>query len=152
MTRKPFGWSKGVWFLFGGFVIFILGCVAFATMQRFDLVAPDYYAQQIGYQSQIDKSNAAARLDERPRVEFRSGDRSVYLTFPDNFDPAQTSGTIRLFRPSNASYDRNLALALGADRTQIIPGDQMVPGLWKVMLDWQSNGEAYYTEEAIVVQ
>jgi len=152
VSGKGIGWGKGVWLIFGGFVVFMLGIVAFASMQRFDLVAPDYYAQQIDYQSQIDKNARTARLDEKPRVEFRSSDHSVMVTFPENFDPAQTSGTIQLFRPSNSNYDQNVVLALDADRTQVIPGDKLIPGLYKVKLDWQFNGESFYTEEAVVVQ
>ena len=152
MTRKGMGWGRGIWLFYGGFVVFMLACVAFASMQRFDLVAPDYYAQQIDYQTQIDKTNRAVHLPDRPRVEYRRGDRSVLLTFPTIFDPAQTAGTIRLFRPSNSSWDRTIPIALDADGTQIIPADKLIGGLWKVKLDWRSAGESYYLEESIVIE
>ena len=63
MSGKGMGWGKGVWLIFGGFVVFILGCVAFASMQRFDLVTTDYYARQIAYQDQIEKNARTAQLD-----------------------------------------------------------------------------------------
>jgi len=152
VSGKGLNWGRGVWLMFGGFVIFILGCVAFASMQRFDLVAPDYYAQQIDYQTQIDKNARTANLTERPRIEFRAGDRSLAVSFPTAFDPTQTEGTIRLFRPSNSSWDRSVPIALDAAGTQIIPGDKLVRGYWKVKVDWQSNGESFYFEQPIVIQ
>lgn len=152
MSGKGMNWGRGVWLIFGGFVVFILGCVAFASLQRFDLVTPDYYAQQIGYQNQIEKNARTARLTERPRIEFRAGDRSLAVSFPAMFDPAQTQGLISLFRPSNSSWDRTVPIALDAAGMQIIPAESLVRGYWKVKVDWQSNGETYYFEQPIVIQ
>ncbi len=36
--RKRLSWGVGIWILYGGFVLFILACVGFASMQSFDLV------------------------------------------------------------------------------------------------------------------
>jgi hypothetical protein len=150
MTRKRIGWGGGVWLIYGAFVVFILGCVAFASMQRFDLVAPDYYARQIDYQTQIDKTNRTAMLPRQPRVEYR--DRRLSVIFPGIFDPVQTDGTVRLFRPSNSSWDRAVPIALDSLGQQIIPGDNLIGGLWKVKVDWQANGESYYFEQSIVIE
>jgi nitrogen fixation protein FixH len=152
MSGKGMNWGKGVWLIFGGFVVFILGCVAFASMQRYDLVTPDYYAQQIDYQSQIDKNARTALLTEQPTIEFRNGDRTLSVAFPATFDPAQTAGTIHLFRPSNSSWDRTVPIALDAAGAQIIPAEKLVRGYWKVKVDWQSNGESYYFEQPIVIE
>ena len=74
------------------------------------------------------------------------------MTFPPAFDPAGTQGTIRLFRPSNSSWDRSVPIALDAAGAQLIPGDKLIRGYWKVKIDWQSNGESYYFEQPIVIQ
>ena len=152
MTRKRIGWGGGVWIIYGAFVVFILGCVAFASMQRFDLVAPNYYEQQIGFQQQIDKMAKTRELSAQPMLKYRPDDQTLLVTFPDFVIPDQVEGTIRLFRPSNSSWDRAIPIALDSASVQIIPADKLAHGLWKVKLDWQSGGESYYQEESVIIE
>ena len=152
MIRKRIGWGAGVWIIYGAFVVFILGCVAFASMQRFDLVAPNYYEQQIGYQKQIDKMARAQRLSPQPMLKYRPDNQTLLVAFPDLFIPDRVEGTIRLFRPSNSSWDRSIPIALDSTGVQSIPAEKLVNGFWKVKLDWQSGGEAYYMEESVIIE
>jgi hypothetical protein len=152
MSTKPSLWGKGVWIIFAAFVVFMLGIVAFASFQRFDLVAPDYYAQQIDYQNQIDKETRTMALASQPTIEFRQRDRTLALAFGGFDNPGAITGSVRLFRPSNSSWDRTIELALDSLGMQSIPADKLPGGFWKVKLDWQANAQSYYLEQSIVVR
>lgn len=150
--RKGLSWGVGIWLLYGGFVLFTLAIVAYASLQDFDLVESDYYEKGVAYQTQIDRLERTRALVDQPRVVVNGSARTLTLLFPKQFDAAKVSGGVSLYRPSNSAYDRTDAIRLTADREQIVSMADLPPGLWKVKLDWQYDGVSYYNEEVIVLE
>ncbi|MGB1317661.1 MAG: FixH family protein, partial [Flavobacteriales bacterium] len=58
-------WGWGISIFYGSFVVFMLGMVTLAFQQDFDLVADDYYEQEIAYQGRIDQMNNAAEDSQK---------------------------------------------------------------------------------------
>lgn len=144
---KKSKWGVGIFALYGGFVVFILICVAFASMQSFDLVASDYYQKGIEYQSQIDKLNRTAASGQAPSIGFDALSQSVSVMFPPHVSAGQVKGTITLFRPSNAQWDRTVPLSLASDGRQLISAAALAKGRWQVKVEWSVADTAYYAED-----
>jgi hypothetical protein len=60
-------------------------------------------------------------------------------------------GTFLLFRPSDLNLDRTFPLSLQGDSLQTISVPDLLPGLWRMKLDWSSENIEYYLEEMLVV-
>jgi hypothetical protein len=45
--------------------------------------------------------------------------------------------------------DYSVVLALNPDGKQFIPTANMLAGLWRIKIDWESDGLDYYYEEAV---
>ncbi len=151
-SKKTF-WGYGIYGLYGGFVLFVLGMVAYASMQHINLVEPEYYRKGVAYQGQIDRLERTSELTEQPRVEFVANSRQIRLTFPviatDATEPI--TGDITLYRPSNAGYDRIMEIATDQDREQFIDASTLIPGMWRIKINWAVGETDYYTEQMLVI-
>ena len=147
--RKRLSWGVGIWILYGGFVLFILACVGFASMQSFDLVESNYYDKGIKYQGQIDKMERTRALAEQPAIRYDNSG-AIKIMFPESLVEAQLRGTIALYRPSNSRYDK--LIAIDGERQFDIIMHSLPTGLWKLKLDWRYNGQSYYNEETIIIE
>lgn len=130
--------------LFAGFI----GYLAYKSFQQnVDLVAEDYYLQEIQYQDQIEKiKNTKAA---RQVVTFSQENNNLIVQFPNGANAV--NGTIILFCPSDARFDQNVAIALNDQLQQVIPTDQVVKGYYRVKVDWKSGEQAYFTEESVYI-
>ncbi len=151
-TKKKFHWGWGIVSLYGGFVIFMLGIVAYASLQHFDLVDKDYYARGVDYERQIERIKRADSLLVQPAVSFESSTGELVLGFPKVGIPSDVSGTLTLFRPSAASLDFVVPLALGSDFTQRIKPDRLAKGMYRTKLLWVVGGQEYYQERELLLQ
>ncbi len=151
-TERKSRWGIGIAALYIGFVLFILACVGFASLQDFDLVEDDYYARGLAYETQLDKLRRTADLSDGPAITLAGTPAAIAVTFPDTFAPDSVGGTVTLYCPANSRADRTLPLALDSDRTMRIETNDLTKGAWKVKLDWQYGGASYYTEDLLILQ
>lgn len=151
-TKKTNNWGFFIAALYGGFVLFILACVGFASFQRFDLVEKQYYEKGIAHQDQIDQMNRVASLSAAPTFKYVSSPASLVISFPSSINGADVTGQVLLFRPSNSSYDRTVPLAVAGDGTQSVDMNNLPAGKWKVKMTWAYQGQSYYQEELIIAE
>ena len=145
-------WGWGMFALYGGFVLFILGIVVVCTMQDIHLVTPEYYEKELAYQGQIDKLNRTDALAVKPLISFDRLDRQIEIEYPNGLDLTSLAGSLTLFRPSNARYDQTFAVQADQFGRQYIAADKLMPGLWKVKIDWRVADEEYYSEDIVIVE
>lgn len=150
--KTKFHWGWGIVSLYGGFVIFMLGIVAYASLQHFDLVDKDYYARGVDYERQIERIKRADSLAVQPTVSFESSTGELVLRFPHEGSPSDFSGTLTLFRPSAASLDFVVPLELAPDYTQRIKPDRLAKGMYRTKLLWVVAGKEYYQERELLLQ
>lgn len=142
-------WGWKIVLAFSLFGVFI-GYLVFRSFQtNIDLVADDYYQQELAYQQRIDQL-ANSRSLAQP-LTFAQRGQQLVVQFPGNLTDAVT-GEIQLFRPSDARDDRLFMIALDSQQQQVIATDRLVKGHYKIRVNWTSGDEAYYTEEAIFIQ
>jgi nitrogen fixation protein FixH len=140
-------WATGI---VTTYVIFAAGTTAFAVyaMRRpVDLVAADYYERSLAEDRQMAAIRNTAALDGGASIAF-DGNRAVIVTLP----PAQAAaarGTVTLYRPSDASADREFALATDPSGRQRIRLDGLRAGLWSVRVRWTALGREFYLEQRI---
>ncbi len=128
----------------------ILGVLAVKSFRsKVNLVAPDYYRQELAYQQQIDKIANAASLKQPVTIEVLDEIHTLTITFPASH--LGLTGQVTLYRPSNAALDRIWKLAPNNENQQLIPLQELANGLWKVKVEWQVKDKSYYQQKNIYV-
>ncbi len=135
------------------FVVFFSGLVSFivfASRQRVDLVRPDYYEQEIRYQQQLDRVERTQAIKGTTGIDYNRQQQLIAVRLPVKH-AGLSSGGIHLYRPSDERLDQRLPLLLDAEGGQKIDAKNLLPGLWKVRVQWSCAGEEYYIDKAIVI-
>lgn len=145
-------WPIGIAAFFAVFIIGMVTFIIWATHQRADLVSPSYYDDELRYQQHIDAIKAAQGSGVAPKILFDAAARRIELRFPQPASLAAATGTVVLFRPSEAALDQNLPLQPDASGVQQIAAADLKPGLWRVKAEWTAAGRAYYAEDTVMIQ
>jgi hypothetical protein len=139
-------WGKGILLTIISFVALIMTLVVISVrMDGIELVTENYYQAEINYQDRIDQESSALRLD-RTVITYHSIDKNLVLDLPNG-----TIGKLQLFRPSDATLDREIAVnVLDTNHTSVSLND-LKQGYWKVQLSWTEAGKNYYEEKKITL-
>jgi nitrogen fixation protein FixH len=125
--------------------------VVFCNLHPTDLVAADYYEQEVRYQQEMERVQRTQRLAEPASVSFVPEQLLIRVSVPAAHAGADLSGVIHLYRPSNATLDKHLKMATNAKGLQDIDARGLEPGLWKVKVQWKAGGEDYVLDQKVVV-
>jgi nitrogen fixation protein FixH len=123
----------------------------FCNLHPTDLVAADYYEQEIRYQQEMERVQRTQRLAEPANVTLVAEQHLIQVCVPAAHAAADLSGVIHLYRPSDAMLDKHLKLATDAKGRQDIDVRGLEPGLWKVKVQWKAGGEDFVLDQKIVV-
>lgn len=103
-------WGLRITFLYLGFVALILTLVFTSMANKTELVATDYYKQELEFQERID---AARNANEAPySISFELIGGSVRVQYPPELRERGLEGEIGFFRPSDQSKDFKVAMLL----------------------------------------
>lgn len=138
-------WGYRIAIFFSAFIAFMLFMLYQCVQQNFDLVAEDYYAQEVAFQQQIDQQNNVSKLTQKPSWSIT--EEHFKLSFPNAF----TKGSVHFFRPSDKTLDFGEALKVDSNGQQQIALNKFKRGVYKVQLSWADQEEAYYIEEQIFI-
>jgi hypothetical protein len=153
-TQTPQSWNPWPISIIAFFTVAIIGCgtfIAFCSRHPADLVAADYYEQEIRYQGQIDRLQHATQAAHAATVIYDAKTRLISIALPPNHSQSKPSGSILLYRPSTTDRDRQLRLAPDEQGVQTIDASSLLPGLWKVRVSWTEDQKGYYLDQTIVV-
>lgn len=123
---------------------FILYLVITMTTDRnfnHDLVIEDYYKQELKFQDQMARETNAQTLVRD--IEIKTLKAGVLIDFPPGLNPAQITGNIMLYRPSNKAQDFSFPIQLEKGQL-IIPSKLFEKGRWNLIIDWSYEEEKYY--------
>lgn len=139
MKIKNFNWGHGI-FVF--YVIFV-GVLITALVASFGvdhtLVVDDYYAKDLAYQDQFDKE-ARSRKADNLNVIHTAGESEVMLQFDTD---ELITGNVQWYRPSASQHDFNMSIEASE---MLIQTDDLLPGKWRLKVDWEEAGKTYYRE------
>jgi len=143
---KKLNWGSKLGIFASIYVIGILIFVGFSTTQDINLVAKDYYPQEMKYQSQIDKIKNTHGLKEKVAITQQAG--TIQIQFPIEMQSG-VSGSIVFYRPADSGDDLRSDIELDGNGTQTFQADKLLQGRYAVKIDWQHQSKEYYQEEAI---
>lgn len=141
------GWKIAIFM--GIYMAGVISVVWYAMSIDVNLVAEDYYQQELAYEEQILRLVNTESLAEKPTFDFSADKKFVILTFPQGLNP--DSGKITLYRPSDFTQDRKFKLELDEANQQGFVTVSLMPGLWKAKLLWEKDGISYFQEFVIVI-
>jgi nitrogen fixation protein FixH len=137
-------WGTGIAAVYTVFALSTLGFVGFAMSRPVDLVSPDYYQRSLRQDQRMAAIDNASRLGAALSVAVDPSTRRLTVTLPGD----APSGTITLYRPSDASSDRRTPLAL-THGGQSVDTAGMASGHWVVQLEWTADGRSFYHETPV---
>jgi hypothetical protein len=143
-------WPYGIILTFALFISATVGLVVLACAQKVDLVSPDYYEQEIRFQTHLDRTARTQTL--AAAVAYDSAARQIRIELPKTVTPDKPAGQIQLYRPSAAGMDRHVPLEVDAQGCQSVDAAMLAPGLWKVRVSWNSAGQDYFLERSVTLQ
>lgn len=144
-------WGNKIAFIYGGFVLFVIGMVVLCIKQDdIHLVSKEYYKEEIAYQNQIDKLNNTKLLRGNIGFQYEIEKQEVLFSLPGVMKEA--TGEIIFFRPADARKDWKLPVQLDENGNQQIPVSKLEKGLWKVKIQWIAQDVPYLNEQVLVIQ
>lgn len=146
---KKINWGTGIVIAFVLFITFILGLVYIMSTDsnyEYDLVAEDYYKDELEYQQRIDMLNNAKELSENVKISKTA--EGVSVVFPKNIQQDSIKGSIKLYRPSNRILDKELVISLN-HHTQFISKEDLIGGRWDIHVEWSVADKTYLFKESI---
>ena len=145
-------WPVAIVVFFGVAIICVVSFIIFASRQRMDLVRPDYYEEDMRFQGQLDRLNRTEPIGSEVKVACDGKQQLITIELPREQAVGGPAGRIQFYRPSNASMDRNVQLAVNSEGIQQVDAKTLPAGLWKVRVQWTVNGRDYFVDRAIVVE
>ena len=139
-------WGNKIVLAFILFAAFIGYIVVRSFQQNIDLVAEDYYAQEINFQNKLNRLANAAESDKQVTVK-QVGDQ-VWLTFPDS----QSEGIIHFYHPSRKIFDRKFDIYPNKENVQKIDRSELIAGSYRVNISWKVENENYFQQSKIYIQ
>ena len=141
-------WGMGIFAAYVVFMIIVLGTVAFTTTVDVNLVADDYYEQELKYQNEIDKKERTNQLAEQVAIKLQN--ENLKISYPKLF-ASNISGKINFYRPSDQKLDFALDIKTDTTGLQFVPIQKLAKGFWKIKVDWLYSGKEYLNEKNIVI-
>lgn len=141
-------WGTGIALTYITFAVMIIVFVVNSFKQQIDLVTPDYYAKELAFQKQIEREQRSRSLKEN--ISWMMQEDALELTFPAELKGQEIKGEMHLFCPTNAKQDQKMTLQPDANGKQLISLQSVIPGRYKVQIQWSANGLEYYKEGVIV--
>lgn len=127
----------------------ILTLVGLAMREKVDLVAPDYYAQELKYQERIDEVNRSRRLPVP--LKWTVEENGIIFRFPQEVLRAWPGGRVILFRASDPGKDRIMEIHGDAEGCARISFDGIAPGAYTMQIHWRAGKSTYYNEGFIMI-
>lgn len=143
-------WGGKIVLAFVAFAGVLFTMVYISMNQEVNLVADDYYKQEIAYEEQIQRIRNTKALEEPPRIVFMRTEKAVRIEFPEQLRERFTRGEVILFRPSDRRLDVKESLTL-TDGVFEMSTEDRVKGLWEVKLTWSDANNEYYDHKQIII-
>lgn len=140
---KKFSWGHGIIIALGSFIAFILFMIFIFPngKQNSELVAKDYYEDELQYQKVIDAKNNAAKLTQPPA--YTQTANGIKITFSQTEIPDGKKAMFELFRTDDANLDVSKELILNAQNEMFIPAKIIAKGSYTLKINWKKKGTPY---------
>lgn len=145
-------WGVRITILIALFIAMMAAMLIYAFRQDVNLVADDYYTQEIAYQDQIVRLKNTQSLSALPEVKHRSLDDILIIGFPEIIFSDKITGRIHIYHPAEQEKDVELELKLDHSGSQYFDASGLSSGRWLVKLYWNDAEREYFTEKNIFIE
>lgn len=140
-------WGTKIAFLYLSFATMIGVMVYKSVTQSVDLVAPNYYEQELKYQDKIDGINNL-KADSKAII-ITQGENSISFNFLKEMGVPK--GHILFFKPDNAASDFETEIKTDNEGVQTIETKDLTKGTYLVKIDWKIGDKKFFKEERISI-
>ena len=140
-------WGTKIAFLYLSFATMIGVMVYKSVTQSVDLVAPNYYEQELKYQDKIDGINNLKA--ESKAIIITQGENSISFNFLKEMGVPK--GHILFFKPDNAASDIETEIKTDNEGVQTIETKALTKGTYLVKIDWKIGDKKFFKEERISI-
>ena len=140
-------WAYAIIVVFVLFAVFIGQFVYRSVQNPTNLVAENYYQQEIDFQTKIDKSSNALAIKDQ--MTFAITDELVTVDFPTDWETVK--GTLHLYNPMNEKLDVSMPFTTQSNVLKMKLKD-LQAGKWVVKLDFDYGNKGYFLEENVIVK
>ena len=142
-------WGYKIIVVYAVFITGIVYMVIRSASQDVDLVTPDYYEQELKYQTTIDATNNANALTTRLKCEVK-GD-TMQIEFPAEMQNTDLKAEVWLYCVANKKKDIKQSFVTKEGKVQL-PLAEGNKGMHQVKVNCEAAGKQYYFEEKILLQ
>ena len=121
--------------------------LSFSDEKDHQLVTEDYYAKELAFQNQIDRSDNAKREGYKLSVSQNEEGLSVSV---EGLESTITSGTAALMRPSDENLD--LTETLSTQGECMFEAAQLKRGKYSLSVSWEEGETPYMLEKEVFIQ
>jgi hypothetical protein len=134
------------------YIIFIAGILFLvfkASSQNQDLVAADYYEQELKFQERIDETSRANALSAS--IDVKVCEQSLLIAFPAELKGVAVNANILLYCSADKKKDwaRTASTSSAAISLPLAPGQQ---GVYDAKITWTANDIRYYSEQKLIIK
>lgn len=144
-----FTWGNAIFLVMSAFILLMTSFMIRAASNQEELVAENYYEQEIEYQGQIDKLNMTSTLSQAVRMTVEGSE--LVIEMPVDVRDKTITGELYLQRPSDSRADERMPIVLDANGTMRVALDERLKGAYNIQLDWSADGTAYLSKDRIYV-
>lgn len=139
-------WGYKIMFVYLFFVAGIIFLAIKSSMQKFELVQPDYYADELKYQSVIDATVRAKNIGTDIVVKQEAG--KILIQLPNEFANSLVKGKAHLYYAADIRKDllKHFETKTGS---VIIELHTSTKGSYTLKLDLEKGGVTYYYEQKL---
>lgn len=117
---------------------------------NYEMVEKDYYKNELAYQQVIDGTNRANALTSP--IQLQQTDSGILLQLPPEMKNKPVTGEVWFYCSYDEKKDKKIALQPAADGSQLISIENLQPADYTVKINWQQNGELYYSTQNLTVR
>ena len=134
------------------YIIFIAGILFLvfkASSQNQDLVATDYYEQELKFQERIDENARANALSTT--IDVKVCDQSLLIAFPAELKGVEVNANILLYCSADKKKDweRTVSTTSAALSLPIGAGQH---GVYDAKITWTANDIRYYSQQKLIIK
>jgi len=148
-VKLKISWGTGIVIAFAIFMGVTISTAVYLMNQDVNLVADDYYDQEIQYQKQIDKIKRTKKLNKKNIIAFNGS--AINVAIPESLISKDLTGEIYFYRPSDQKSDIKIPLYPDTLGVQVILVSSLEKGLWAVKVNWLTGNNEYFAEERIFI-
>lgn len=142
------GWKMAI--VYTAFVVAILSFVFKARSEKIDLVAPDYYAQELTFKDRMEASTNANAHFSAIAVENHDGHITIQL--PQQQAKRIYDAHVHFYCPSDADKDEKMDLTFNENAQAIIPSKSLKEGNYLAKISWTADEKSHYIEKKLSVK